>query len=88
LNNFHLAFGDKEVETALNFVTTNKSIDESPFEFVYPEIGTELANALEQQPEAAAIDLLRIAGMVLGPIWSQYPYENVRVIKRTLGWVD
>lgn len=58
------------------------------FEFVYPELGIELANALAQQPEPAAIDLLRIAENVLAPVWTDYPYENVRVIKRALAWID
>lgn len=58
------------------------------FEFVFPELGIELANALAQQPEPAAIDLLRIAENVLAPVWTDYPYENVRVIKRALAWID
>ena len=58
------------------------------FEFVHPEVGNKLANALAQQPEAAAMALLKIAENALAAIWSGYPHEDVRVVKRTLAWTE
>jgi hypothetical protein len=58
------------------------------FEFTQPQLSKELADALSQGPEIAALHLLKIAEKVLPPIWSEYPLENVRVIQRALAWID
>lgn len=56
------------------------------FEFAHPEIGTAIADALAQQPEAAANDLLRISDKYLPPLWTQYPQNEVEIVKRILSW--
>lgn len=58
------------------------------FESAYPEIGEQLANSLAEQPEPTAIELLRIAEEYLAPLWSEYPHDNVRVIKAALKWTQ
>jgi hypothetical protein len=74
------------------FLPTDSRLDRMDafrrFEFVYPELGRELANALAKQPEPAAMDLLRIAEDVLAPVWMDFPYKEVRVIKNALAWRD
>ncbi len=56
------------------------------FEFAHPEIGRALSDALAQQPEAAAKDLLKISDKYLAPIWSHYPMSEVQTVKEILSW--
>lgn len=56
------------------------------FEFVFPEIGTHLIQALALQPEEVAIELLRIADTYLAPIWNEYPFDDVSTTKAALSW--
>ncbi len=56
------------------------------FEFAHPEIGKVIANALAQQPEAAAIDLLKVSEKFLAPLWSYYPHREVQTVKEILSW--
>ena len=58
------------------------------FEFAHPEIGTAIADALAQQPEAAAMDLLKISDKYLAPLWSEYPHIEVQVVKDVLSWTS
>ncbi|MBC7463642.1 MAG: hypothetical protein H7227_05230 [Actinobacteria bacterium] len=57
------------------------------FELVHPELGYNIAVALEHSPELAAKNLLKIAEDNLSQSWLQYPIEDVRVIKEALGWI-
>lgn len=55
------------------------------FELVHPEVGAELARALELPTEAAARELLRIAdGRLTG--WADYPAAAVTAVRERLGW--
>jgi len=56
------------------------------FEFVHPEIGKVLADALAQNPEDAAKDLLYISERYLVPLWNEYPRKEVQVVKDVLSW--
>ena len=56
------------------------------FEFVHPEIGMAIANALTQEPESAARDLLKISEMYLAPLWSDFPHNEVKTVKDILTW--
>lgn len=56
------------------------------FEFAHPEVGKAIAEALAQQPEQAAIDLLNVADRYLTPIWSDYPKREVQTVKEALSW--
>ena len=58
------------------------------FEFAHPEIGKVIANALAQQPEQAAIDLLKISDKYLAPLWSEYPQHEVQTVKEILSWAS
>lgn len=58
------------------------------FEFAHPEIGTAIADALAQQPEAAAMDLLKISEKYLAPLWGEYPHIEVQVVKDVLSWTS
>lgn len=57
------------------------------FEFAHPEIGKVIADALAQQPEPAAIELLKISERYLAPMWSDYPQREVQTVKDILSWV-
>lgn len=56
------------------------------FEFAHPETGELIANALAQDPESAGIDLLKISDRYLAPLWSQYPFAEVQVVRDVLAW--
>jgi hypothetical protein len=56
------------------------------FEFAHPEIGKVIADALAQQPEQAAIDLLKISEKYLAPLWIDYPQREVQTVKDILSW--
>lgn len=56
------------------------------FEFAHPEIGELIANALAQDPESAGIELLKISDKYLAPLWSQYPFTEVQVVRDVLAW--
>lgn len=56
------------------------------FELVHPEIGKIIAKALEQEPEAAARDLLMISEKYLVPLWDDYPHDEVAIVKDVLSW--
>jgi len=58
------------------------------FEFAHPEIGKVIADALAQQPERAAMDLLKISDKYLAPIWSDYPKSEVQTVKDILSWTS
>lgn len=56
------------------------------FEFVYPYIGKLFTNALSQEPEVAAMALLRISEECLHPVWHEYPREEAQIVKKVLSW--
>lgn len=56
------------------------------FEFAHPEIGKVIVEALAQQPEPAAIDLLKISEKYLAPLWSDYPHREVQTVKEIFSW--
>lgn len=56
------------------------------FEFAHPIIGKIIADALAQQPEQAAMNLLTISDEHLAPIWSDYPHREVQTVKEVLSW--
>lgn len=58
------------------------------FEFAHPDIGKVIADALAQQPEQAAIDLLEISEKYLAPLWSDYPHREVQTVKEILSWTS
>lgn len=58
------------------------------FEFAHPEIGAAVVDALAQQPEAAAMDLLKISDKYLAPIWNEYPHTEVHVVRDVLSWAS
>lgn len=58
------------------------------FEFAHPEIGIGISDAIARQPEAAAIDLLKISEKYLAPIWSDYPQREVQTVKDILSWTS
>lgn len=58
------------------------------FEFAHPEIGNLIAKALAQEPETAGMDLLEISDKHLAPLWSQYPFAEVRVVRDVLAWTS
>lgn len=58
------------------------------FEFAHPEIGIVIADALAQDPEAAAFDLLKISERYLTPLWSDYPKNEVQIVKKALSWTS
>ena len=56
------------------------------FELVHPLIGTRLAEAVAQEPELVASQLLAIADEFLPALWAEYPAENAEVVRRALNW--
>lgn len=58
------------------------------FEFAHPEIGKLISDALEQDPESAAQDLLEISLTHLAPLWNEYPKAEVDVVKDVLSWTS
>lgn len=58
------------------------------FEFAHPEIGKRICDALEQDPESAARELLEISSRYLAPLWSEYPQAEVAVVKDVLSWTS
>lgn len=55
------------------------------FEFAFPALGTEIAQALDAAPEAAAHTLLAIAERELAER-ADWPTEAVRAVRERLGW--
>jgi hypothetical protein len=58
------------------------------FEFAHPKIGKLIAEALEQDPESAARELLEISIEHLEPLWNEYPMAAVHVVKDVLSWTS
>jgi len=58
------------------------------FEFAHPEIGKAMAEALAQEPEQTAINLLKISEKYLAPLWSEYPQREVETVKEILSWAS
>lgn len=56
------------------------------FEFVHPEIGSQIADALTKHPEGAGKSLLDLADKFLAPIWFDYPLGEVQVVRKALSW--
>lgn len=56
------------------------------FEPAYPSAAAELADALAQQPEAAARALLEAAERALKPGWADWPTDGARAIRERLDW--
>jgi len=56
------------------------------FEAAYPEIGAQVAAALEQSPEGCARALLAIAEGQLAPGWAAFPHRGCRALRTRLGW--
>ncbi len=58
------------------------------FEFVHPEIGKAIAEALAQKPEPAARDLLKISEKYLAPVWPDFPKREVGTVKDVFSWTS
>jgi hypothetical protein len=56
------------------------------FEFVQPELGGKIAQALQLPPEHVALSLLSIAEENLPKVWANYPNQDVLAVRKILGW--
>jgi hypothetical protein len=56
------------------------------FEFVQPELGGKIAQALQLPPEHVALSLLSIAEENLPKVWAIYPNQDVLAVRNILGW--
>lgn len=56
------------------------------FEFTHPELGKLMSEAMKQEPEEVAKNLLRLAENHLAPLWPDYPVREVNIVKDVLSW--
>jgi hypothetical protein len=56
------------------------------FELAYPQIGAQIAAALEQDPERCARALLSVAEEHLAPRWDAFPHRGCLALRTRLGW--